>query len=212
MRASRLPVALIAALVAVACAPAEPGKAPGIKAAEGAQRTMLSEGYSMLYTDASHMDMMDLVLYVKLDSKEFNQVITSIADAAALVKHDLERIAHDYPGVRIDLKPLPEMETRKRFAIAKDRMLRFAPLSGHGRQEFERTMLIGLAGALNHESHLCRVMAAEEPDAGLKKFLQESEQRYAALGAVATRLLEREYFKTDTDKVAASEPRHHAQQ
>lgn len=203
MRAPSLSLALLllAQAFLAACGPAASGqdKASGAKAAENAQRTMLSEGYSMLYTDASHIDMIDLVLYVKLDSKEFNQVVKSIAESGEAMKHDLERIARDYPGVRIDLKPLPEMETRKRHAIAKDRMIQFAPLSGHGRQEFERTMLIGLSNGLNHESHLCRVMAEEEPDAGLKKFLLGSEKRYDDLFVMSTNLLNREYFKTNSN-------------
>lgn len=163
--------------------------------AQDAQRTMLSEGYSLLYSDASHVDLVELALYVKFDSKEFNDLIRQISDYAGGVKHELERIAHDYPGVRIDLKPLPEMETRKRFAIAKDRMIRFAPLGGHSRQEYERTMLISMSNALNHESHLCRVMAAEEPDAGLKKFLLGSEKGYADLYEVVMKVLDREYFR-----------------
>lgn len=168
--------------------------APEAKAGLSQQRTMLSEGYSLLYADASHVDLVELALYVKFDTKEFNDLIRQISDYAGEVKHELERISHDYPGVRIDLKPLPEMETRKRSAIAKDRMIRFAPLGGHSRQEYERTMLIGMSNAMNHESHLCRVMAAEEPDPGLKKFLLGSEKRYNDFYELAMTLLNREYF------------------
>ncbi len=64
-----------------------------------------------------------------------------------------------------------------------------------GRTPVERTLLIGMANALNHESHLCGVMAAEEPDPGLKKFLLATEQRYQALHELAVDLLERVHFK-----------------
>jgi hypothetical protein len=60
------------------------------------------------------------------------------------------------------------MEKRKRAAIAKDRAKYFAPVVGHGGREYERTVLLGFANGLNHESHLCQVMAEAEPDAGLK--------------------------------------------
>jgi hypothetical protein len=168
---------------------------PGLSA----QRAMLSEGYSMLYTDASHIGMIDLVLYVKVESQEFNDVITEISTYGDELKQHLERIARDYPGVAIDLKPLPEMEVRKRFAVGKDRAIAFAPLSGRSRLEYERTMLISLSNALNHESHLCRVMAAEEPDPSLKKFLLASEKRYDALSELAMNLLNREHFKVNTN-------------
>lgn len=179
------------ALVAAACSRGDAARGPALDA----QRVLLSEGYSMLYADASHLDLVHLVLYVKVESREFEEVITEISRFGGLLKQDLERIARDYPGVRIDLEPLPEMETRKRFAIARDRMIRFAPFGGGSRVEFERTLLIGMANALNHESHLCGVMAAEEPDPGLKKFLLATEQRYQALHELAVDLLERVHFK-----------------
>jgi len=124
-----------------------------------------------------------------------HKVVTEIADVGGDIKKDLERIAKDYPGVRIDLDPLPEMEKRKRAAIAKDRAKYFAPVVGHGGREYERTVLLGFANGLNHESHLCQVMAEAEPDAGLKKFLLDTEKRYDALNERVTTLLEKEYFK-----------------
>ncbi len=198
LRATRVPALCLAlALLATGCSRSDASREaePGLSA----QRTMLAEGYSLLYTDASHIGLINLVLYVKLESQEFNDVITEISTYGDELKQDLERIARDYPGVRIDLKPLPEMEERKRFAVGKDRAIRFAPFSGHSRLEYERTMLISMANALNHESHLCRVMAAEEPDPGLKKFLLASEKRYDALYERAMNLLNREHFKTNTN-------------
>jgi hypothetical protein len=184
---------MVAALIVTGCSGKDTASAP--VAGLSAQRTVLSEGYSLLYIDASHIDLVDLVLYVKVESQEFNDLITEISHYGGELKKDLERIARDYPGVRIDLKPLPEMETRKRFAVGKDRAIRFAPLVGHSRLEYERTMLISMSNALNHESHLCQVMAAEEPDAGLKQFLLASEKRYDGLYERVVNLLNREHFK-----------------
>lgn len=176
--------------------PADHQKAEQEKKADlGKQRRMLSEGYSMLYKDASSLDLGELILYVKKESEAMHAVVTEVAEVGGKVKKDLERIAKDYPGVRIDLDPLPEMETRKRAAIAKDRMRYFAPVVGHGGREYERTMLLGYANGINHERHLCRVMAEAEPDAGLKKFLLDTEKQYDALYERVEDLLEREYFK-----------------
>lgn len=170
----------------------------------GAQRTMLSEGYSMLHADASQLGRVDALLYVKFESQALDEVLTAISRFGDDLSADLERIARDYPAVRIDLKPLPEMETRKRFAIGKDRALRFVPLIGGGsRMEYERTMLMGMANALNHESHLCRVMAAEEPDASLKEFLLATEKRYQALYALTMGVLDRDYFRQGKDTASA---------
>src|SRR5690349_20343886 len=64
------------------------------------QRLMLSEGYSLLYKDASHLDLSELILYVKVESEALDQVVKAVADVGGDIKKDLERIARDYPGVR----------------------------------------------------------------------------------------------------------------
>ena len=172
-------------------AEAEPASAPNLSK----QRLVLSEGYSMLYKDASNLDLAEFILYVKVESEAMNKVVTAVAEVGGQLKKDLERIAKDYPGVRIDLDPLPEMEKRKRAAISKDRARYFAPVIGHGGREYERTVLIGYVNGINHERHLCKVMAEAEPDAGLKKFLLDAEKRYDGLYDRVTALLDKDYYK-----------------
>jgi hypothetical protein len=172
-------------------AEADRAKAPALSQ----QRLMLSAGYSMLYADASTLDLSELILYVKVESDAMEKVTTAVAGVGGQLKKDLERIAKDYPGVRIDLDPLPEMEKRKRAALAKDRARYFAPVIGHGGREYERTVLIGYANGIDHERHLCQVMAEAEPDAGLKKFLLGAEKRYDGAYDRVMTLLDKEYFK-----------------
>lgn len=182
---------IILATLLAGCAVSE--KSPD-KANLGKQRQMLSEGYSLLYRDASKLDLSELILYVKAESDATHDVVTAVSAFGGDLEKDLERIARDYPGVRIDLDPLPEMEKRKRAAIAKDRAKHFAPVVGKGGREYERTLLIGFANGLNHERHLCAVMADAEPDAGLRKFLLDTQKRYDALYDRVNALLEKEYF------------------
>ena len=96
--------------------------------------------------------------------------------------------------MRIDLDPLPEMEKRKRKALGAARAKEFAPVVGKGGREYERTVLLSVANGLNHERHLCKVMADAETDASLKKFLLDTETKYDALYKAAMTLLEKEYF------------------
>jgi len=177
-------------------AEADHAKAPELSK----ERLMLSEGYSLLYKDASNLDLAKLILYVKGESEPVKKIVTDVSEFGERLKNDLERIAKDYPGVRIDLDPLPEMEQRKRAAITKGRALYFAPVVGKGGREYERTVLIGYANGLNHERHLCKVLAEAEPDAGLKKFLLDTEKRYDGLYERVTVLLEKEYFKDPSGK------------
>ena len=155
---------------------------------------MLSEGYSILYQDARKFDASELVLLVKAESDAMKKVVTSVAEMGDELKKDLERIAKDYPGVRIDLDPLPEMEKRKRKAVAMTRAKEFAPVVGKGGREYERTVLSSFANGLNHERHLCKVMAEAETDASLKKFLLDTGKKYDALYEDAMTLLKKEYF------------------
>ena len=199
---------LLAGLVAGCANLAAGSKEPGVKTnADHAkapqlskQRLMLSEGYSMLYADASKLDLAELIAYVKVESEAVDRISAAVAEVGGQMKKDLERIAKDYPGVRIDLDPLPEMEKRKRSAIAKDRARYFAPVVGHGGREYERTVLIGYVNGINHERHLCQVMAEAEPDASLKKFLLDAEKRYDVLYDRVTALLDKEYFKDPNGK------------
>jgi len=200
---------LLLAVFAAGCTNLEAvSKEPGVKAeadhAKGPelnkQRLMLSEGYSMLYKDASNLDLTQLILYMKVESEAMDKVVTAVGEFGDQLKKDLEKIAKDYPGVRIDLDPLPEMEKRKRAAIAKDRARYFAPVIGHGGREYERTVLIGYANGINHERHLCQVMAEAEPDASLKKFLLDAEKRYDGLYDRVNALLDKEYFKDPNGK------------
>ncbi len=156
---------------------------------------MLSEGYSLLYDEASDLGASDLILLVKAESEPMHVFVKAASEAGDDIKKDLERIARDYPGVRIDLDPLPEMEKRKRAAISKDRARYFAPVVGHGGREYERTVLLAFWNGLNHERHLCEVMAEAEPDASLKKFLLDTEKRYDGLYDRVNELLDKEYFK-----------------
>ena len=198
-----VPTLLLAALAAGCAHQGKAPEKPAVKAEPdhatapdlGKQRLMLSEGYSLLYQDAGNLDLSELILYVKVESEAMHKMVTEVAEFGGQVKKDLERIAKDYPGVRIDLDPLPEMEKRKRAAISKDRARYFAPVIGHGGREYERTVLLGYYNGLNHERHLCQVMAEAEPDAGLKKFLLDTGKRYDGLYDRVTALLDKEYFK-----------------
>lgn len=158
------------------------------------QRLILSEGYSLLYRDSTNLERSELILDLKFESAKVEAIVQAVSDFGGELRADLERIDRDYPGVRIDLEPLPEMEVRKRRAIAMDRARDFAPGIGRGGREYERTLLIGLLNGINHERHLCQVMAEEEPDAGLGKFLADTDAGYDRLYDRIAALLDAEYF------------------
>ena len=193
---SGLLLTLLLAGLTTGCAHvAEPRDKTATKAPKlSKDRQVLSEGYSILYQDARKFDASDLVLLVKAESDAMKKVVNSVAEVGDQLTKDLERIAKDYPGVRIDLDPLPEMEKRKRKAVGMTRAKEFAPVVGKGGREYERTILLSFANGLNHDRHLCMVLAEAEPDASLKRFLLDTEKKYDSLYEAAMTLLKKEYF------------------
>ncbi|HZP12394.1 MAG TPA: hypothetical protein VFB36_08240 [Nevskiaceae bacterium] len=159
------------------------------------QRVILNEGYSELYHDATSIDRSELIVYVKDVSPPVAEILRGVAAYADRLKEEMERLAGEYPAVKIDLAPLPEMEMRKRRAIALDRAKEFAPLVGKGGLELDRTILQSLDGGLNHQAHMSKVLAEEEPEPGLKKFLIDTQQHYEAWDERVKVLLERDYFR-----------------
>lgn len=158
------------------------------------ERRELNEGYSMLHADATNLGRAMLILYAKRESDEVDALVTEVSAFGDALALKLEKIAADYPAVRIDLDPLPEFEKRKRAAIGMDRAGYFAPIVGKSGREYERTVLIGLYNGINHERHLCEVMAESEPEPGLKHFLLDCKKGYDHLYQRTVALLEREYF------------------
>lgn len=75
--------------------------------------------------------------------------------------------------------------------------------SGRGGREYERTVLIGLLSGIDHERHVCRVMAEVEPHAGLEKFLIGTGRRYDDLHDRIEALSEAEDFR-DPDGTTAN--------
>ena len=161
-----------------------------------AQRLILSEGYSILYQDSASLSRSKLLVYFKVESDEFEGILTALSEFGVALKTDLERIDRDYPGVRLDLDPLPELEKRKRRSTGLDKLRENAPFVGKSGPEYERTFLISISNGLNQERHLAEEMVKEEPDPGLNKFLRGVQTRMDGLYAKTETLLRKAHYRT----------------
>jgi hypothetical protein len=191
---------LIAHALLAGCASLGNGSSPKIEDAADrrANRDALNAGYSLLYDSASSLSDVQKVFYIKVESDPVERVIGEISDYAAALQADLERIAQDYPAVRIDLDPLPELEKRKRESISSDTRKSLAPLVGKTGTAFERKLLLAASGALNQLMFQCRVMAEREPVDSLRQVLLDAEKRFAALYDEDVKLLNERYFRHNT--------------
>lgn len=173
-----------------------PPTAGGDAAGLDADRRMLSEGYSLLRHDAETLSRAKLMLYLKDESEEFDALITEVSAFGVKLKDDLVRIGRDYPGVRIDLDPLPELEKRKRFATGFDKAKAAAPLVGVSGAEYERMVLISVANGLNQERHLVEEITKAETDKSLQDFLRGVQTKMDALYERAEALLRKRHYRS----------------
>jgi hypothetical protein len=159
-----------------------------------APRAQLSIGYSMLYQEADGIPKLKWILMFKQKNDDMARVADDLIRYYRELAATLRRLSEQYPGMRIDVSPMSEIEGDTRKAIGEDLAKDLAPVIGKSGIAFEREALLTFYEGLNEQRHLAAVMAGLEPDAGLKRFLETTksqlDQHYAQVGA----LLNRRYF------------------
>lgn len=159
------------------------------------QRRILNEGYSILYRDARTLSAVKYLLWIKLESDDFDAVVTEVSEFGTRLHSDLADLPSRYPAVKVDLDPLPEMEKRKRIATGWDKFKSVAPLTGADGRKWERIVLNSMTNGINQERHLAAEIAKDETDPGLKQFALKTQAEMDRLYEKCEALMERDYFK-----------------
>ena len=161
---------------------------------KNAPRAQLSIGYSLLYQEADGIPKLKWIFMFKHKPEEMGQVTNELVSYYQQLAETMQRLAKQYPAMRIDVPAMSEIEGDERKAIGADLAKDFAPLTGKTGVEFEREALLMFYNALNEQRHLTGAMVGLETDPALRKFLETTkaqlEARYAKVGA----LLNRRYF------------------
>ncbi len=161
---------------------------------KSAPRAQLSIGYSLLYQEADGIPKLKWLLMFKDKPEEVGRVINGLVAFYQQLAETMQKLSRQYPGMRIDVTPMSDIEGETRKAIGTDKAKDFVPLAGKTGIEFERKTLLMFYDALDEQRHLTGVMLERETDPGLKKFLEttkaELEAHYTRVGA----LLDRHYF------------------
>jgi hypothetical protein len=161
---------------------------------KNAPRAQLSIGYSLLYQEADGIPKLNWILMFKEKPEEMGRVTNDLVSYYRQLADTMKRLSEQYPGMRIDVAPMSEIEADERKAIGADLAKDLAPLAGKTGIAFEREALLMFYNSLNEQRHLTGVMVGLETDPGLRKFLEATkaqlESRYAKVGA----LLSRRYF------------------
>jgi hypothetical protein len=157
-------------------------------------RTQLSIGYSQLYQEADGIPKLKWILMFKDKSEEMGRITNDLIGYYQQLAHTMQRLAKQYPAMRIDVAAMSEIEGETRKAIGEDLAKDLAPLVGNSGAKFEREALLTFSDSLNEQRHLTGVMLGLETEPGLKKFLETTkaqlDERYANVEA----LLNRRYF------------------
>jgi hypothetical protein len=159
-----------------------------------APRAQLSIGYSLIYQEADGIPKLKWILMFKDKPEEMARVTNDLMSYYKQLADTMEKLSKQFPGMRIDVTAMSEIEADERKAIGADLAKDFAPLMGKTGVPFEREALLMFYNTLNEQRHLTGVMVDLEPDPTLKKFLETTrtqlEAHYAKVGA----LLNRRYF------------------
>ncbi|MGA8707147.1 MAG: hypothetical protein WB646_09185 [Steroidobacteraceae bacterium] len=161
---------------------------------KNAARAQLSIGYSLLYQEADGIPKLKWLLMFKDKPEEMGQVTKDLINYYQQLADTMRRLSKQYPAMRIDVTPMPEIEAEERKAIGADMAKDFAPVVGKTGVDFEREALLMFYNGLNEQRHLTGVMVGLEPDPGLKKFLETTKDQLDAHYAKVGALLSRRYF------------------
>jgi hypothetical protein len=176
------------------CSHFGPTKSPAPVPDKSAPRAQLSIGYSLLYQEADGIPKLKWLLMFKDKNSEMGQLTDDLVSYYQRLAESLQKLSTEYPGVRIDVTPMSDIEGETRKAIGVDQAKDFAPVVGKSGLAFEREALLMFYDALNEQRHLVGAMMKRETDPGLSKFLAATQtqldSRYEKVGA----LLERRYF------------------
>jgi hypothetical protein len=188
-----LALGLLAACAATGpSAPAPAGAQPGLPLA--------SQGYTMMYAAVDALKWGDELLMIKVESDEVDRLVSDVAAYADELGAKLQAMSERDPVVRLDLELQPELDERRLEAVKGTRLTELLGLSGPA---FERHLLLTLAGGLDQQRHLARVMIDVEQDPARKAFWLNVHERFEQLLARTTGLLERRYFRSP-DEIAQS--------
>jgi hypothetical protein len=185
---------LLAALVLTLAACSDLSKASKPPLQQSAQREQLSIGYSTLYQEAEGIPKLKWILMFKDKPEEMGRLTSDLMVYYQQLAESMKRLSERYPAMRIDVRPMSEIEGEERKAIGEDLAKDLAPLVGKSGVAFEREALLTFYNALNEQRHLAGVMVGLETNPELKKFLQMTRSQLDARYVRVGDLLNRRYF------------------
>src|ERR1700722_2122722 len=130
---------------------------------KNAPRAQLSIGYSLLYQEADGIPKLKWIFLFKDKPEEMGRVTNDLVSYYQQLADTMQKLSKQFPGMRIDVTAMSEIESDERKAIGADLAKDFAPLTGKSGVEFEREALLMFYNTLNEQRHLTGVMVIWNP-------------------------------------------------
>src|SRR3569832_899015 len=145
-------------------------------------RDQLAIGYSLLYQEADGIPKLKWLIRFKDEPEEMSKLTDELMSYYQQLAQTLEKLSKQFPAVRIDVKPMSDLEADTRKAIGTDLAKDIAPVIGKSGTDFEREALLNFYDSLHEQRHLVRVMLEREMVPALRDFLEttryELDSRY----------------------------------
>ena len=157
-------------------------------------RDQLAIGYSLLYQEADGIPKLKWLIRFKDKPEEMSKMTDELTSYYQQLAQTLEKLSKQFPAVRINVKPMSDLEADTRKAIGVDLAKDIAPVIGKSGTDFEREALLNFYDALNEQRHLVRVMLEREKVPALRDFLETTRYELDSRYDKVETLLNRRYF------------------
>lgn len=152
---------LLAAMLSVICVltGCQSPKAASAPAASTAAQAVRNNCYSLLHQLLEDEKNVRLLLFIKREQEDVNQLIKKISANSGAGPKLLEEFARHDPAIRLDDFRLPPGEIATRAAIAATKK---QELLGQSGEQFELSLLLTQLQALSYAWHLAKVAGENE--------------------------------------------------
>ena len=157
-------------------------------------RDQLAIGYSLLYQEADGIPKLKWLIRFKDKPEEMSKLTDELMSYYQQLAQTLEKLSKQFPAVRINVKPMSDIEADTRKAIGTDLAKDIAPVIGKSGTDFEREALLNFYDSLNEQRHLVRVMLEREKVPALRDFLETTRYELDSRYDKVQTLLNRRYF------------------
>jgi len=157
-------------------------------------RDQLAIGYSLLYQEADGIPKLKWLIRFKDKPEEMSKLTDELISYYQQLAQTLEKLSKQFPAVRINVKPMSDIEADTRKAIGVDLAKDIAPVIGKSGTDFEREALLNFYDSLNEQRHLVRVMLEREKVPALRDFLETTRYELDSRYDKVETLLNHHYF------------------